>query len=100
MNKRTKALDISPRVKKIVWERDGHCCIICGSPYASPCCHYIPRSQGGLGIEQNIFTGCETCHMAYDQSTQRAILRDTIADYLRSQYKNWDDIRLTYLKGD
>ena len=100
MNRRTKALDISPRVKKRVWERDSHCCILCGSPFAGPWCHYIPRSQGGLGIEQNIFTGCEKCHTAYDQSIQRETLRNTIADYLRSKYENWDDIRLTYQKGD
>ncbi len=51
MSKRSKACDISPKVKKKVWERDNHCCIICGSPYAMPNAHYIARSQGGLGIE-------------------------------------------------
>ena len=51
MSKRSKACDISPKVKKKVWERDNHCCIICGSPYAMPNAHYISRAQGGLGIE-------------------------------------------------
>lgn len=45
MSKRSKACDISPKVKKKVWERDNHCCIICGSPYAMPNAHYIKRSQ-------------------------------------------------------
>ena len=27
MSKRSKACDISPKVKKKVWERDNHCCI-------------------------------------------------------------------------
>lgn len=45
MNKRSKACDISQKVKKKVWERDNHRCIICGSPYAMPNAHYISRAQ-------------------------------------------------------
>lgn len=99
MNRRTKALDIPPRVKKIVYSRDGGLCVLCGSPGA-PNAHYISRGQSGLGIEQNVVTLCQTCHMAYDQSFQREILKNEIADYLRSKYPGWDDIRLTYQKGD
>lgn len=47
MHKRTKALDIPKTVKDEVWERDGHQCIICGSPYAMPNAHYISRAHGG-----------------------------------------------------
>ena len=99
MNRRTKALDISPRVKKIVYARDNGLCILCGSPGA-PVAHYISRGQSGLGIPENIVTLCQTCHTAYDQSTQRETLRNTIADYLRSKYVDWDNVRLTYQKGD
>lgn len=99
MNRRTKALDISPRVKKIVYARDGGLCILCGSP-GSPNAHYISRGQSGLGIPENIVTLCQTCHTAYDQSTQREILKNEIADYLRSKYPGWDNMRLTYRKGD
>ncbi len=99
MHKRTKALDISPSVKKVVYARDGGLCIICGAPGA-PNAHYISRGQSGLGIEQNVVTLCQACHTAYDQSTQRETLKNTIADYLRSKYENWDDMRLTYQKGD
>lgn len=99
MNRRTKALDILPRVKKIVYDRDKGNCILCGAPGA-PNAHYISRGQSGLGIEQNVVTLCQTCHMAYDQSTQREILKNEIADYLRSKYPCWDNVRLTYQKGD
>ncbi len=99
MNRRTKALDISPRVKKIVYARDSGLCVLCGSPGA-PNAHYISRGQSGLGIPGNVVTLCQTCHREYDQSTQREILKNEIADYLRSKYPNWDDIRLTYQKGD
>ena len=99
MNKRTKALGISPRVKKIVYARDNGTCILCGAQGA-PNAHYISRGQSGRGIEQNVVTLCQTCHTAYDQSTQRETLKNTIADYLRGQYPGWDDIRLTYKKGE
>ena len=41
-----------------VWERDNHRCIFCGKlvPYNLANSHFIKRSQGGLGIEQNIMT--------------------------------------------
>lgn len=99
MNRRTKALDISPRVKKIVYVRDNGTCILCGAPGA-PNAHYKSRGQSGRGIPENVVTLCQTCHMAYDQSPQREIMKNTIADYLRSKYENWDDMRLTYQKGD
>lgn len=99
MHKRTKALDISPSVKKVVYARDSGLCIICGAPGA-PNAHYISRGQSGLGIEQNVVTLCSDCHRAYDQTSQRETLKNTIAAYLRSKYENWDDMRLTYRKGD
>ncbi|WP_312611434.1 hypothetical protein [Oscillibacter sp.] len=99
MNRRTKALDIPLRVKKIVYARDGGLCILCGAPGA-PNAHYISRGQSGLGIEQNVVTLCQTCHTAYDQSSQRETLKPIIADYLRSKYPGWDDMRLTYKKGE
>ena len=99
MNRRTKALDIPPRVKKIVYSRDGGLCVLCGSPGA-PNAHYISRGQSGLGIPENVVTLCQTCHMAYDQSAHREFIKIEIADYLRSKYENWDDVRLTYQKGD
>ena len=65
-SERTKACDISQKVKFAVWMRDGERCIICGSHRAMPNSHYIKRSQGGLGIEENITTMCLKCHDAFD----------------------------------
>ena len=47
--RRTKALEISAKVKQLVWARDKEHCIFCQSPYAAPEAQYIRRSQGGLG---------------------------------------------------
>lgn len=98
-SKRTKAVDITQKVKKIVWERDNHCCIICGSPYAMPNAHYLSRGQHlGLGIEQNIVTLCINCHQAFDQSTKHSEYKEFIKNYLMSKYADWNEADLVYRK--
>ena len=98
-SKRAKACDISKKVKEIVWERDGHRCIICGSFQAMPNSHFIRRSQGGLGIEENIVTMCLRCHSMYDQGVDRRAIETYTERYLKSKYPNWDRERLIYKKG-
>ena len=101
MHNRTKACSISKDTKIKVWERDGERCIICGSPYAWPDSHYIRRSQGGLGIEQNIVTMCRSCHDEYDNGRERAFIALKVREYLKNKYKNWDwdESKLVYRKG-
>lgn len=99
MNRRTRALAISRTVKRRVAERDGGMCVLCGRP-GEPVCHVISRAQGGLGIEENVWTGCLDCHMAYDQGINRYAIRRRLETYLRSKYPNWDEVPLTYKKGE
>lgn len=94
---RTKALEIPPRVKEAVYERDNGACVWCAHR-GEPNAHYIPRSQGGLGIEQNILTLCFDCHRRYDQSTERAKMREFFKKYLKSKYPDWDEKKLIYKK--
>lgn len=106
--RRTKALEIPPQVKKAVAERDsidGHpCCIWCGqpaptsNPLAFSNAHYRSRSQGGLGIEENILTLCWGCHMKYDQSEHRGKMREFFKSYLQSKYPEWDETKCIYKK--
>ena len=46
-SKRSKACEISQKVKEIVWNRDNHRCIYCGRYVPRVCAnaHYIKRSQ-------------------------------------------------------
>ena len=100
-SRRAKATDISQKVKKIVWERDGHRCVCCGSTCAMPNAHYISRAKGGLGIEQNIVTLCQHCHHAYDNSTQRPFFEKLIREYLKETYgEEWNEENLVYKKGE
>ena len=97
--KRAKACDITQAVKKKVWERDGQRCIICGSHEAMPNAHYIPRSKGGLGIEENIVTLCHNCHHEFDNTNLRVIYKDKIRRYLLSKYgAEWGEQKLIYKK--
>ena len=100
-SKRAKACDITQKVKKIVWERDGECCIICGNPVAMPNSHYIRRSQGGLGIEENVATMCMNCHHIYDNGSgeRQERIKEAFRDYLMSCYPGWNEDNLVYRKG-
>ena len=103
--KKAKATDIPMSVKQKVWERDGGRCIVCGNTAAMPNAHYIPRSKGGLGIEENIVTLCTSmtpnhCHERFDKGTakEREQLRNIIRNYLKRKYKNWNEDDLIYKK--
>lgn len=102
MNARSKACDISPVVKRRVWERDEHCCVYCGSSDAMPNAHYISRHNGGLGIEQNIVTLCRKCHYIYDNGTRidRERYKKTIREYLMHKYTEWHENKLIYRKWE
>ena len=96
--KRSKTTDIPQKVKKIVWERDGGCCVVCGmNGYVMPNAHFLPRgSKGGLGIEQNIVTLCSNCHHMTDNSPRRYEYLKIIRDYLIKCYPEWED---SYIYG-
>lgn len=104
----TKAVAIPRSVKEAVARRDTFrgwtCCILCGAPAPSENplsfsnAHYIPRSKGGLGIEENILTLCPNCHRRYDNTEEREELKEEFAEYLKSFYKNWSEYDLIFKK--
>lgn len=96
-SKRSKACDITKKVKDAVWERDEHRCIICGSYEAMPNSHYIKRSAGGLGVEENITTMCLRCHDGFD-GIRRNELMPFVRAYLKRKYDGWDESKLIYRK--
>ena len=97
--KRAKALQIPTSVKKIVYERDKGLCVVCGRR-GLPEAHYIPRSAGGLGIEQNIVTLCRDCHDKFDfgDGETMAGIADIIRAHLMECYPDWNEDDLYYRK--
>ena len=85
MNKRSRACEISQKVKEIVWNRDKHKCIYCERyvPKTFANAHFIKRSQGGLGIPENIVTLCSECHYQEDFGQDTQLYEDYIENYLK-----------------
>jgi hypothetical protein len=105
-SRRAKAADIPQSVKRRVWDRDGGRCVFCGSSVnVMPNAHFIPRSAGGLGIEQNILTVCtrlspNDCHYRFDSGSEaeREAMREHARRYLKSFYPGWNEKDLYYKK--
>lgn len=99
---RAKATDISQKTKQIVWDRDSHKCIYCGQVVSKSCAnaHFIKRSQGGLGIPENIVTLCPDCHSKEDNGLETTLYEEYIGNYLKSIYgSNWHIQNLIYKKN-
>ncbi len=98
---RTKECDISQKVKSIVWERDGYRCIFCNKAVPKGCAnaHLVKRGQGGLGIEQNIFTACEKCHHEEDNGLNTQEYEKKAERYLKKIYgPKWNRKDLVFKK--
>ena len=107
-SRRAKATDIPWTVKMAVWERDNGCCVVCGNNHnVMPNAHYIPRSRGGLGIEQNVVTLCtelteNKCHRRFDFGSreEREEIGEKIRQHLMDCYgSEWNEADLYYKKG-
>lgn len=106
VSKRSKACDISQRVKEAVFKRDNGRCVICGNHVnVMPNAHYISRQDGGLGIEENVFTACtrlteNDCHYKYDNGTEeeKETCREKIEANFKRHYSNWNPKNLVYKK--
>lgn len=100
-SRRTRATSIPRRVMDEVWERDNYRCVLCGSYQAAPVCHFIRRSQGGMGIKENIWTGCLACHDRFDNVTDElwhVSARLKLEQHFKKHYPGWDERKLYYLK--
>lgn len=100
MSKRSKACEITKKVKIIVWERDNHKCIYCKRYVPVECAnaHFIKRSQGGLGIPENVVTFCPECHYEEDFGQDTQLYEEYMENYLKGIYKDWNKENLIYKK--
>ena len=100
-HKQTKATEIPKKVKEIVWKRDKYKCILCHKqvPIECACCHFIPRSLGGLGIPENIYTGCSDCHREQDNGLNTKEYDNKVEKHLKRIYgAKWNKEKLIYKK--
>lgn len=101
MKRETKSTAIPASVRLAVWLRDGQECVLCGRPVPVECgnAHIVRRSQGGRGIEQNLFTACPRCHKDHDEGQNAKILQLQIIKYITALYPGWSRESVTYHKG-
>ena len=100
-HKQTKATEISKKVKEVVWKGDKKHCIFCNKqvPVEYACCHFIPRSAGGLGLPENIFTACEDCHREQDNGKNTKEYDSKAERHLKGIYgADWSKDKLVYKK--
>lgn len=115
MTKRTKALQFSTETKRIIYQREGGECFFCATRYQMPAnwkqykfdmeikdiMHFVNKSAGGLGIEQNGVLGCRMHHHLLDNGNRglRTEMLGIMEEYLRSKYPEWKKEDLYYKKG-
>ena len=97
MSKRSKACDITPKVRAEVIARDNGRCCLCGRP-GNDIAHYISRAHMGLGIPHNLLVLCRGCHHSYDNSKHRQTVKLEIKTYLKGIYTDWNEDKLKYRK--
>ena len=97
MRKETRATMITPEVKRAVQLRDHGRCIFCDR-FGLPEAHIVRRSQGGLGIPENIVTACRECHRALDEGRDRKYYQAKAERYMLKHYPGWDRKKLVYRK--
>ena len=96
---RKKACEISKQVRMTVAIRDNGKCIFCGRPGISNA-HLVKRSQGGLGIEENIFTACPECHYEEDFGKNSKEYEEKAERYLKSKYgTSWNRRKLVFRRN-
>lgn len=116
-SKQTKAHEITRETKEKVWQRQKGKSLF--APYKNIsvemcCCHYIPRSRGGLGEEWNIF-GCYQTpyandeHDAFDHKLSDNQVKQltnltpdqmvtVVRNHLIENYDNWSEENCRYKK--
>ena len=102
MTSRTKALSITEKVRREVYERDSYdgapCCAACGTPHNLSLHHIVPRSLSGLGIPRNLVVLCAECHDIADHGKpgERWVIRSHIEEIMKTQYPGWSESQLRY----
>ena len=110
MQKRARKAEFDTKTRRIIEERDNGC-IFCQMRYRMEkamyldlntfsIMHFIPRSAGGLGIEENGAVGCSYHHTMMDNGNEgrREEMLELFEEYLKSFYDDWDKSKLKYNK--
>lgn len=109
-SRRSRAAEFGPKVRKRIKERD-RACVFCQWGYhmesttamgymGMQIMHIIPRSQGGMGVEQNGVIGCIYHHQLLDNGNKglREDMKGRLEEYMKRMYPGWTREEVTYRK--
>ena len=104
MSKRSRLCEFPENVRKAIYLRDKGC-IFCragffGGGGAYQVAHYVARSQGGLGVEQNGAIVCTLHHVELDNGMDTENMRAFYKRYMQEQYPGWNEKDLVYDKWE
>jgi len=89
------------KTRRAIHKRDRECCLFCTIGYHLPeppqypgelqIMHIVPRSQNGMGVEQNGVLGCVWHHVMLDNGNKglRGEMLQILEDYMRVLYPGW-----------
>ena len=98
------------KTRRAIHKRDDERCLFCEMGYHLPeppgypgelqIMHIVPRSQNGMGVEQNGVLGCAYHHREMDNGNKglRTEMLQILEDYMRSHYPGWTRDSLIYHK--
>lgn len=71
MRRRTRNTGPSPKVRELVFARDGHRCVRCGTDQQLTMQHRVNRAMGGssdprINAATNLLTACQDCNMHFE----------------------------------
>jgi len=78
------------KIRKLVYERDGYRCIICGSHSALHVHHVRFRSAYGSDTLDNLVCVCAKCHDIYCHGVKSKRWRNSFIDYLAGK-REWNE---------
>lgn len=111
MKQRTKKLQFDKDTKMKIVRRQYGQCLFCSMDYHMECkdemgytiqdiMHYVNKSAGGLGIEENGVLGCRYHHQLLDNGNKglREEMLSIMKIHLQEHYPNWKEEDLVHDK--
>lgn len=109
--KLTRRLEFTAKARKAIHKRDQEACVFCAAGYEPPedpaysrtalqVMHIVPRSQLGMGVEQNGALGCVWHHQMMDNGNRenREEMLAMLEERMRQIYPGWTRESVTYRK--
>ena len=109
--KLARKTEFSAKARKAIHKRDRDQCVFCARGYRMEevgtwahaqlqVMHIVPRSQLGMGIEQNGVLGCVYHHTMMDNGNQgcRKEMQRILEERMKRLYPGWSRESVTYKK--